>query len=72
MDTLYKRGFPDTKFLDDQPFWDGRVPWPPGGTNLKHQQEKEARERREEEAASSSPVSCSSYASQQTTQVERN
>ncbi len=71
MNTLYERGFPDMKFLDDKPFWEGRVPRPQGGASLKQQREKEARKRREEEAACSSPVSSSSCASKKVTQVER-
>ena len=71
MDSLYGRGFPEAKFVDNKPFWEGRLPWPRGGTNPKHQREKEVQRRREEEAACSSPVSSSSCTSKQATQAER-
>ncbi len=60
-----------TEFLDDQPFWEGRVPWPRGGPSLKHQREKEAQKRREEETACSSPVSSSSCVFKRDVQVKR-
>ncbi len=49
MNTLQKRGFPDAKFLDDQPYWEERWPRARGGTSAKHQREKEVRRQREEE-----------------------
>ncbi len=71
MDDLYDRGFPDAKFVDDKPFWEGHLPRSRGGTSLKHQREKEVWKRREEEAACSSPVSSSSCTSKQATEAER-
>ncbi len=59
MNTLHKRGFPDTKFLNDKPYWEGHLPWPRGGTSYKHQREKEVHRQREDEAACSSPASSS-------------
>ncbi len=41
MNTLHKRGFPNTKFLDDKPYWEGRMPRLWGGTSYQHQREKE-------------------------------
>ncbi len=49
MNTLHKRGFPDTKFLDDKPYWEERQPRPRGHTSYTHQREKEVRRQREEE-----------------------
>ncbi len=62
MNILQRRGFPDAKFLDDQPYWEERRPWARGGTSAKHQREKELHrqreeERRREEAVCSSPAS---------------
>ncbi len=49
MNSLYKCGFPDAKFLDHQPYWGEYETRTQGGTNYKHQREKEVRRQRKEE-----------------------
>ncbi len=77
MNTLQKRGFPDAKFLDDQPYWEERRPRARGGTSAKHQREKEVRRQRaeerrqEEEVACYSPASSGSHAAERITQAAR-
>ncbi len=78
MNLLYKRGFPDAKFLDHQPYWGECKTRTRGGTSYKHQHEKEVcqqrkeeERQREEEAACYSPASSSSRAAEQVTQAAR-
>ncbi len=49
MDSLYRSGFPDDGFLDHQPYWGDYKNRTRGGTNYKHQREKEVRRQRAKE-----------------------
>ncbi len=46
--SLYQNGFPDEDFLDHQPYWGEYKNRTRGGTNPKHQREKELRRQRAE------------------------
>ncbi len=79
MNSLHRRGFPDAKFLDHQPYWGDYKNRTRGGTGYKHQREKEVRRQRKEEerrreeevTACYSPASSSSQTAEETTQAER-
>ena len=78
MNSLHKRGFPDAKFLDHQPYWGECKTRTRGGTSYKHQRKKEVRRQRkeeerlrEEEVACYSPTSSGSRAAEQITQAAR-
>ncbi len=43
MDSLYRSGFPDDRFLDHQPYWGEYKKQTQGGMGYKHQWEKEVR-----------------------------
>ncbi len=79
MDSLYRNGFPDNSFLDHQPYWGEYKNRPWGGTNHKHQREKEVRRQRagdgkyreKEVSACYSPASSISRTADETTPAER-
>ncbi len=48
MNSLHQNGFPDEEFLDHQPYWREYKKRTRGGTNPKHQREKEVRRQRAE------------------------
>ncbi len=79
MDSLCRSGFPDDSFLDPQPYWGEYKNRTWGGTNYKHQREKEVRRQRAGEgkprepevSACYSPASSSSRTADETTPAER-